>query len=121
MPDYSNENCGGNAALNDCWARQGPAVHDARMRRMPLILAPPADDLPPKPLSARELACLHWAAAGKTSWETALILGLSEHTVNFHLKKACGKLGVRTRRAAVAAALRQGLLGSVTDAPGPHR
>lgn len=91
------------------------------MRRSPPAHKPPAAaTLAPKPLTSRELACLHWSAAGKTSWETALILRLSEHTVNFHLKNACGKLGVRTRRAAVAAALRQGLLGSVTDTPGPR-
>ncbi|SAI22459.1 LuxR family transcriptional regulator [Bordetella ansorpii] len=75
---------------------------------------------PPKPLSQRERTCLHWAAVGKTSWETSLILGVSEHTVNFHLKNACRKLGVRTRRAAVVAALQRGLLGSLTDAPAPH-
>jgi DNA-binding CsgD family transcriptional regulator len=67
-----------------------------------------------KPLSAREIACLHWAAVGKTSWETAVILGVSEHTVNFHLGNACNKLNVQNRRAAVATALRKGLLTSFT-------
>lgn len=67
-----------------------------------------------KTLSKRELVCLHWAALGKTSWETASILGISEHTVNFHLRNACGKLQVRNRRAAVASALRRGLLGTLT-------
>ena len=65
-------------------------------------------------LSDRQAACLRWSAAGKTSWETARILGVSESTVNFHLRNACAKLGVRGRRAAVAAALRQGLLDAVT-------
>jgi len=76
--------------------------------------------MPHKSLSGRELDCLHWAAIGKTSWETARILGVSEHTINFHLKNASAKLGVRTRRAAVAAALRHGLLPSFTDAPTPR-
>jgi DNA-binding CsgD family transcriptional regulator len=67
-----------------------------------------------KMLSDRQAACLYWSAAGKTSWETARILGVSESTVNFHLRNACAKLGVRGRRAAVAAALRQGLLDAVT-------
>jgi DNA-binding CsgD family transcriptional regulator len=66
--------------------------------------------MPDKPLSARELDCLHWAALGKTSWETALILGLSEHTINFHVKNACAKLGADNRRAAVVMAIRLGLL-----------
>jgi len=66
-----------------------------------------------KKLSEREIICLQWAAEGKTSWETATILGLSERTVNFHLQNACGKLHVHSRRAAVAQALRQGLLGTL--------
>jgi DNA-binding CsgD family transcriptional regulator len=61
-------------------------------------------------LSARQAACLRWAALGKTSWETARILGVSESTVNFHLRNACAKLGVRGRRAAAVEALRRGLL-----------
>ena len=86
--------------------------------------AKPASAIPRAPapvrLSPRESASLHWSAIGKTSWETSLILEVSEHTVNFHLKNACRKLGVRTRRAAVVAALQRGLLGSLTDAPAPH-
>jgi len=66
-----------------------------------------------KKLSEREIICLRWAAEGKTSWETATILGLSERTINFHLQNACGKLHVHNRRAAVARALRQGLLDAV--------
>ncbi len=67
-----------------------------------------------KPLSERQASCLHWAAIGKTSWETARILGVSESTVNFHLGNACDKLGVRGRRAAVVMALKLGLINSVT-------
>ena len=51
---------------------------------------------------------------GKTSWETARILGVSESTVNFQLRNACARLGVRGRRAAVVAALRRGLLDAFT-------
>lgn len=65
-------------------------------------------------LSARQAACLRWAAMGKTSWETARILGVSESTVNFHLRNACARLGARGRRAAVVAALRRGLLDPFT-------
>ena len=61
-------------------------------------------------LSERERDCLHWASLGKTSWETGLILGLSPHTINFHIRNACLKLEVSNRRAAVVLALRQGLL-----------
>mgnify|MGYP003585207071 CR=1 FL=1 len=80
--------------------------------------AKPASAIPRAPapvrLSARESASLHWSDIGKTSWETARILGVSESTVNFHLCNACEKLGVRGRRAAVVAALRLGLIAPVT-------
>ncbi|WYX27042.1 helix-turn-helix domain-containing protein [Achromobacter xylosoxidans] len=68
----------------------------------------------PVRLSPRESASLHWSAIGKTSWETARILDISESTVNFHLRNACRKLQVRGRRAAVATAIRRGLLNTVT-------
>ena len=72
-------------------------------------------------LSERELQCLNWVATGKTSWETAAILGLSERTVNFHIKNACRKLNVYGRQAGVTQALRLGLLqspsGGTTTAP----
>ena len=61
-------------------------------------------------LSGRELQCLEWVSAGKTSWEIGLIIGLSERTVNFHLFNACRKLNVYGRQAGVAQALRLGLL-----------
>ena len=62
------------------------------------------------PLSGRELQCLEWVSLGKTSWETATILGLSERTVNFHLRNACRKLNVYGRQAGVVKAMRLGLL-----------
>lgn len=61
-------------------------------------------------LTEREIDCMCWAAAGKTSWETAVILGISERTVNFHLRNACSKLQAPNRRAAVAVALHKGIL-----------
>lgn len=64
-------------------------------------------------LSSREAECLHWAAVGKTSWETAQILEVRERTVNFHLGNAFGKLNVNNKQAAVARALMLGLLGSM--------
>jgi DNA-binding CsgD family transcriptional regulator len=68
-------------------------------------------------LSERELECLEWVSLGKTSWETGLILGVSERTINFHLLNAARKLNVYGRQAAVAIALRQNLLhGSPPEA-----
>jgi DNA-binding CsgD family transcriptional regulator len=56
-------------------------------------------------LSQREIACLKWSAEGKTSWETAQILGITERTVNFHNHNAMEKIGaVNKRQAATLAA-----------------
>jgi len=62
------------------------------------------------PLTSRELDCLHWVAIGKTSWEIGVITGIKERTINFHIGRACQKLGVSRRQAAVALAVQAGLL-----------
>jgi LuxR family quorum sensing-dependent transcriptional regulator len=61
-------------------------------------------------LSARELECLRWVAAGKTDWEISKILNLSSSTVRFHTDRARIKLDARTRPQAVAQAMLLGLL-----------
>jgi LuxR family transcriptional regulator, quorum-sensing system regulator BjaR1 len=62
-------------------------------------------------LSERERECLRWTAEGKTSFEIGKIVGISEHTVNYYLNTASGKLNSTNRVQAVAVALRNGLLG----------
>lgn len=61
-------------------------------------------------VSARELDCLKWAAAGKTAWEASVILGISERTVRFHLNAVREKLGCATTTQAVAKAISHRLL-----------
>ncbi|WP_064686126.1 helix-turn-helix transcriptional regulator [Rhizobium bangladeshense] len=61
-------------------------------------------------LTDREIDCLNWTAAGKTSAEIAEILALSEHTVNHYLNRATKKLDTVNRTQAVAKALRIGLI-----------
>ena len=61
-------------------------------------------------LTEREIDCLNWTAAGKTSVEIAEILGLSEHTINHYLNRATKKLDTVNRTQAVAKALRLGLI-----------
>ena len=63
-----------------------------------------------KLLSTREREILRWAAAGKTSWETSVILRISERTVKFHLVEASRKLNAVNRTSAVAKALVQGFI-----------
>ena len=48
-------------------------------------------------LTPREKEVLLWAARGKTSWETAKLLGLSEATVNQHLRNTMAKLDASNR------------------------
>lgn len=65
---------------------------------------------PPGGLSRREIECLHWAAAGKTTTEMAQILKLSEYTVNHYLSRATRKLDSVNRVQTVAKAIRAGLI-----------
>jgi len=61
-------------------------------------------------LTHREKEVLIWVGRGKTSAEIAIILGVSERTVNFHCEQAMKRLGVVRRTQAVATALAQGLI-----------
>jgi LuxR family transcriptional activator of conjugal transfer of Ti plasmids len=61
-------------------------------------------------LSDREKECLGWAAAGKSSWDIAVILSISENTVNFHVKNAMKKLGATRRTLAIVKAISLGLI-----------
>jgi DNA-binding CsgD family transcriptional regulator len=61
-------------------------------------------------LTQREIDCLNWTAAGKTSVEISDILSLSEHTVNHYLNRATKKLDTVNRTQAVAKALRMGII-----------
>lgn len=61
-------------------------------------------------LSRREAECLLWAARGKTAWETATILQISESAVKKHYNSAAAKLNARTRTQAVAVAICRGLI-----------
>lgn len=61
-------------------------------------------------LTERERECLTWTARGKSAWAISEIIGVSEHTVNFHLKGVMRKLETANRVAAVVAAMRMGLI-----------
>jgi DNA-binding NarL/FixJ family response regulator len=57
-------------------------------------------------LTPRELEVLLWVAKGKTNRDIGDILGMSPRTVNKHLEHIYEKLGVETRTAAAALAMR---------------
>lgn len=61
-------------------------------------------------LSAREIECLRWAAAGKSSDEIAIILGISVYTVSSYFKTATRKLDAVNRMQAIARAMRMKLI-----------
>jgi LuxR family quorum-sensing transcriptional regulator LasR len=61
-------------------------------------------------LTKRELECLKWAMAGKSSWEISMILNRSEATINFHIANIKHKFQVSTRQQAIVKAIRIGLL-----------
>lgn len=64
-------------------------------------------------LSPRERECLQWIAEGKTYWECAMILGLSEHTVRCYLESARHKLGAANNSHAVNIAGKADLLSDL--------
>jgi LuxR family quorum sensing-dependent transcriptional regulator len=63
-----------------------------------------------KRLAPREIECLKWTAAGKSTWDISEILGLSERTVRQYIDSASTKLGAVNRPQAVAEALRHFLI-----------
>jgi DNA-binding NarL/FixJ family response regulator len=66
----------------------------------------------PVHLTNRGKDVLTWVGRGKTSAEIAMILGLSERTVNFHCERATRRLDAVNRTQAVAKALAEGLIGT---------
>lgn len=68
------------------------------------------EDMEFQALTARETEVLRTISAGYTSAEAGNRLGISEQTVNSHIKNIYRKLQVRTRAQAVCRATRWGLL-----------
>jgi DNA-binding CsgD family transcriptional regulator len=61
-------------------------------------------------LSPREREVLRWAADGKTAWETAQLLGVSERAIRLYTENAITKLRAKTKTQAVAIAVRNRIL-----------
>ena len=78
-----------------------------------VLSLPPARrdaDPPLETLTAREHDVLALVADGLSNRDIAGRLGISEHTVKFHLASIFGKLGVSTRTEAVQRGLRLGVI-----------
>src|SRR5690348_5027600 len=91
----------GKASLLSCY------LHEAVQR---IVLSKGPLPLKKINLTEREKECLLWAAEGKTGWEIANIINISERTVTFHLQNAAQKLGVVNRQQAISRALSMGLI-----------
>jgi LuxR family transcriptional regulator, quorum-sensing system regulator CviR len=61
-------------------------------------------------LTKREQEALKWLAYGKTTWETSVIMGISERTVRFYVESIMHKLDADNRSHAIAIALELGLV-----------
>jgi DNA-binding CsgD family transcriptional regulator len=84
-----------------------------RLDRAEAVLSlPPARAQEPlvEALTARELEVLALVADGLPNRDIAASLGISEHTVKFHLASIFGKLAVSTRTEAVQRGLRLGVI-----------
>ena len=99
----------------------GAGIGEPGTRPPPLhVVETPQPDDTVLSLTRREGECLGWCAEGKSYWETAVILGISERTVSFHMEAVRGKLTAGSNAHAVAIAARAGLLelgGGKASAP----
>lgn len=61
-------------------------------------------------LSPREREVLQWAADGKTAWETAQLLKVSERAIRLYTENAMNKLRAKTKTQAVAIAVKNDII-----------
>ena len=87
------------ARVTAAWMRSGRGKAEA-----------PAEEVAPSPITPREADCLLWTARGKSAWEAAVILGVSERTVNFHIENARRKLEAQSKTQAVVRAIMLNLI-----------
>jgi len=72
-----------------------------------------SDTSPPQPLgelTARETEVLRFLAEGAANKEIAQRLGISDHTVKFHISAILAKLGAASRTEALTLGIRMGLI-----------
>jgi DNA-binding NarL/FixJ family response regulator len=92
-------------------ASSGLAVVDPRELETLLASAPPAAvSAEAHTLTARELDVLRMMAEGAANKAIAWKLGISEHTVKFHVASILGKLHASSRTEAVTIGVRKGLI-----------
>ena len=86
----------------------GLVVLDEAFARSYAPAEPPAELA--EPLTPRELEVLQRLTQGLSNKQIAQRLGVSDHTVKFHVNAILGKLGVQSRSEAIVQAVRLGLV-----------
>ncbi|SFM68703.1 response regulator transcription factor [Variovorax sp. OV329] len=101
--------------LQDCTgdelAEAVRSVGAGRRYLSPLVAEHLLDALSYDVPTARQLEVLKLIALGLSNKDISRRLGIGERTVKTHVKAILGKLGERTRTAAMAEAMRRGMLG----------
>lgn len=77
-------------------------LHYALTKNIPV---PANEPIATTPLKPRETEVLVWIEEGKTTWEIARVLDISERTVRFHVEEIFKKLNTTTRAQRRAASL----------------
>jgi len=92
-------------------AANGFAVIDPReLDSLPAVAASAQASTEPAVLTAREIEVLGMLAEGAANKAIAWKLGISEHTVKFHVASILGKLNASSRTEAVTTGIRKGLI-----------
>lgn len=94
---------------NDAEARRSIEMHGSALHLIGLLFHRRAEMLASGnrriagvTLTKREIECLSWAMLGKSTWDTAQIIGIRPRTVSYHLSNIRTKLEVKTITQAVA-------------------
>ena len=83
-------------------------VGQAALRRAAALALPGAEARAAAHLTERERTVMRWMAAGKRQAEAASLMGISERTVENHLRRVRRRLGASTTAEAVRMAIRAG-------------
>ncbi len=86
------------------------AAHAGKRYIAPEIAEHLVDHVDHDDLSPREREVLQHLFDGRSNREIASTLGISEHTVNIHVRNVMAKLGASRRTEAIATALRKGII-----------
>ena len=86
------------------------ASNQFQLQRARILNTAQEFELPHISLTPREREMLEWAAQGKSNGVIASILGISEKTVEFHMKSIFTKLDVSSRTTAVLKAVHMHLI-----------